>query len=194
MSNTKNTKRALLTSVVAMILCLTMLIGTTFAWFTDSASTNVNSVTSGTLTVELQDATGAKVTNLSWQKAAGAEGETVLWEPGCTYKLQPVTIKNTGSLALKYKIDITGITGNNELKDAIDWTIQIGGENVDLAAYEGHLTAGETAELTISGTMKTSAGNEYQGKSIENVQITVSATQYTYEHDSNDDQYDKNAQ
>ena len=36
MTNVKITKRALLASVIAILICFTMLIGTTFAWFTDS--------------------------------------------------------------------------------------------------------------------------------------------------------------
>ena len=54
MNNTKTTKRALLSSVTAMLICVAMLIGTTFAWFTDSASTAVNKIQAGTLDIELQ--------------------------------------------------------------------------------------------------------------------------------------------
>ena len=75
MNNTKTTKRALLSSVMAMLLCITMLIGTTFAWFTDSASTAVNKIQAGTLDVQLLDEQGNSLegATLSWQKAAGAE-------------------------------------------------------------------------------------------------------------------------
>ena len=54
MNNTKTTKRALLSSVLAMLICITMLIGTTFAWFTDTASTAVNKIQAGTLNVALE--------------------------------------------------------------------------------------------------------------------------------------------
>ena len=49
MTNRKSTKRALLGSVVAMVLCLAMLVGATFAWFTDTASTGVNKIQAGNL-------------------------------------------------------------------------------------------------------------------------------------------------
>ena len=70
MNNTKTTKRALLSSVIAMLLCVTMLIGTTFAWFTDSASTAVNKIQAGKLDValEMKDNGGNWVT---------AEGKTL---------------------------------------------------------------------------------------------------------------------
>ena len=54
MSNTKATKRALLLSVMAMLVCVAMLVGTTFAWFTDSASTAVNKIQAGKLDVALE--------------------------------------------------------------------------------------------------------------------------------------------
>ena len=45
--NSKSTKRALLTSVLAMVVCLAMLVGSTFAWFTDTATTGVNKIQAG---------------------------------------------------------------------------------------------------------------------------------------------------
>ena len=93
MTNRKSTKRALLGSVMAMVLCLAMLIGATFAWFTDTASTGVNKIQAGNLDValEMKDAAGqwvpAEGKTLDFVKAAA--GEQVLWEPGCTYELPP---------------------------------------------------------------------------------------------------------
>lgn len=190
MTNSKKTKGALLSSVVALLLCFAMLLGTTFAWFTDNATTNVNKIQAGTLKIDLQDSNGNSLDGktLSWQKAEGHEKETVLWEPGCTYNLQPITIKNTGNLALKYKVAITGINGDAKLNEVITWEI---GE-VALGT-EQHLAAGQSHEFTISGTMDTSAGNEYQGKYIDSIAITVYATQDAVEYDSNNNQYDANA-
>ena len=191
MNNKKTTKRALLSSVMAIVLCLAMLIGTTFAWFTDTASTAVNKIQAGTLDVQLLDENGNSLEGqtLSWQKAAGAPGgEQVLWEPGCTYKLQPITIKNAGNLALKYKVIISGIKGSAKLNEVIDWTISGADINTEYS-----LTAGASNTLTIEGHMQKSAGNEYQGLSIDNIAITVVATQDTVENDSFNDQYDVNA-
>ena len=49
----KSTKKALLTSVLSLLLCCSMLIGTTFAWFTDNASSGMNTIAAGNLDVEL---------------------------------------------------------------------------------------------------------------------------------------------
>ncbi len=194
MTNSKTTKRALFSSVVALLLCFTMLLGTTFAWFTDNASTSVNTIQAGTLDIQLLDANGDSLEGktLAWQKAAGYENETVLWEPGCTYNLQTITIKNNGNLALKYKIEITGIQGSAKLNDVIDWKINTTNSVSDLGA-DHSLAAGASDTLTISGTMKTTAGNDYQGLTIDGIAIKVLATQDTVEYDSNNNQYDKDA-
>ena len=194
MSNTKSTKRALLTSAMAMILCLAMLIGTTFAWFTDSASTGVNKVQAGTLDIQLLDAEGNEVETLSWQKAEEGKSEEILWEPGCTYNLQSFKIKNNGNLALKYKIKITGINGSDKLNEAITWSYTDAESYAVDINQEGKLAADATTGLiTISGTMDENAGNEYQGLSIDSIAITVLATQDTVEYDSSTNLYDANA-
>ena len=192
MTNRKSTKRALLGSVVAMVLCLAMLVGATFAWFTDTASTGVNKIQAGNLDVQLVDENGNSLEGktLEFKKAANAaEGEAVLWEPGCTYELPAVYVKNNGNLALKYKVTITGINGSAKLNDVIDWTIN----DADLSA-DHSLAAGATSEaLTIKGHMKESAGNEYMNESIDGIAITVAATQDTVENDSLGNTYDKDA-
>ena len=196
MNNKKTTKRALLSSVMAIVLCLAMLIGTTFAWFTDSASTAVNKIQAGTLDVQLLDENGNSLEGqtLAWQKAAGHESDEVLWEPDCTYKLQSFKIKNNGNLALKYKIAISGIGGDAELNEVIDWSYALADGTAFPITDEGHLTAGQdTGLITISGHMQKSAGNEYQGKFIDGIAITVVATQDTVENDSFDNQYDSNS-
>ena len=200
MNSTKMTRRALFTSVVAIFVCITMLIGTTFAWFTDTASTAVNKIQAGTLDIQLLDAQDNSIEgqSLAWQKAAGHESEAVLWEPGCTYNLQSFKIKNNGNLALKYKIVISGIVGDAELLEAIDFTVSgVDGATTaaNLNGFEGKLAANSTTDaITITGHMKESAGNEYQGLSIDGIGITVVATQDTVENDSNGNTYDAGAE
>ena len=193
MTNRKSTKRALLGSIMAMVLCLAMLVGATFAWFTDTASTGVNKIQAGKLDVALEMKEGdswvsAEGKTLDFVKAADAKGEAILWEPGCTYTLPELRVVNNGNLALKYMIKITGIKGDAKLNEAIEWTIG----DVAMGA-EQHLKAGESNEFTIKGHMKESAGNEYMDLTISGISITVYATQDTVESDSFNNQYDKNA-
>ena len=196
-----STKRSLLASVLALVMCVTMLVGTTFAWFTDTASTGVNKIQAGTLDVALE----MKDNDGNWVTAEGktlqfkvngqipAAGTQILWEPGCTYELPELRVVNKGNLALKYKIVISGIQGDAALNNAIEWTIT--NTSATTALDEDHpLAAGASDTLTISGHMKESAGNEYQGKSIDGIGITVVATQDTVEHDSNGNTYDERAE
>ena len=155
----------------------------------------MDKIQAGTLDVQLLDEQGRSLEGqtLSWKKAAGHENEAVLWEPGCTYELQPIVIKNAGYLALKYKIVISGIQGDAELNNAIEWTIT-NTSTVTALDADHALAAGASDTLTIKGHMREDAGNEYQRLSIDGIGITVVATQYTYESDSNNNQYDVNAE
>lgn len=202
MSNSRNTKRSLLTSALAMLTCLTMLIGTTFAWFTDTATTAVNKIQSGTLKLSLEywngnDWVNANNETLSFKKAAGHEAEEVLWEPGCTYELPKLRISNEGNLALKYKIVITGINGSAKLNQVIDWTMELDNESFIMGSEHQLLAkAGETVdadELVIKGHMQDTANNDYQHLEIEGIGITVYATQASVESDSYGPEYDLNA-
>ena len=191
MNNRKATKRALLTSVMALVMCVVMLVGTTFAWFTDTASTSVNTIKAGKLKVLLVDKDGnnLKGKTLEWKAKDNREQSKIFWEPGCEYELQDVYVKNDGNLALKYKIEITGIKGSDKLNEVITWTIN----DANLSA-DHHLAAGDTSTaLTIKGHMDENAGNEYKNLTIENIAITVYATQDTVEYDSTRNDYDANA-
>ncbi len=209
MEKSKQTRRALIPSLLAVILCVAMLVGTTFAWFTDTASTSVNKIQAGTLDVDLEVAAAwdneSKPT--TWETAVGKTltfkttdnraADKILWEPGCTYELPELRVVNKGNLALKYKIIITGIQGSAKLNKVIEWTMKLDG--TDYAVDTEHKLAASTATatdsdtFTISGHMKENAGNEYQGESIEGISITVYATQDTVEYDSNNNQYDEGA-
>ena len=191
MTNRISTKRALVLSLLSMLLCVSMLVGSTYAWFTDTATIAVNKIQAGTLDVALEMKDGD-----NWVSAEGKtlnfktadNREEILWEPGCTYSLPELRVVNKGNLAVKYKVMIYGIKGDAELNDVIDWTI---GDVADGA--ERTLAPNGTAEFTITGKMSETAGNAYQGLSIDGVSITVYATQYAYEKDSKDEKYDENA-
>ena len=196
MTSSNSTKRALISSTLAILMCVAMLIGTTFAWFTDTASTGVNKIQSGKLDVALEMSTdgtnweSAEGKTLTFKTKDNRAADQILWEPGCTYELPQLRVVNKGNLALKYKIQITGIQGDAKLNEVIDWTIN----NAAIDLTEGHLTAGQTgAAFTIKGRMQKIAGNEYQGLSIDGISITVYATQDTVENDSFDNTYDENA-
>ena len=213
MSNKKATKRALLTSITALAMCVVMLVGTTFAWFTDTATANVNKIQAGNLDVALEMLDGtnwvtAEGKTLNFVKAANAPaGEKVLWEPGAEYKLPELRVRNDGNLALKYEVAITGAvdaTPNNgvndlELLNVITFSASIGGGTATSGVYgttiaDGALNAKDDAQtIQLSAKMDENAGNKYQEMAISGIAITVKAMQTSYEYDSNGNTYDRDA-
>ena len=99
MNNKKSTKRALLSSILSLVLCMAMLIGTTFAWFTDSVKSGSNIIKSGNLDIEVSYTLDGE----NWANLDGATElfQKGLWEPGHT-EVVALKIVNKGSLALKY--------------------------------------------------------------------------------------------
>ena len=116
MTSSKSTKRALVTSALAILMCVAMLIGTTFAWFTDTASTAVNKIQAGNLDVELEYSKDFT----EWKKVNDTTKvfeDSTLWEPGRT-EVVYLRVKNAGTLALKYTLGIYNLynsTGKNVL-------------------------------------------------------------------------------
>ena len=139
MTSSKNTKRALLASVLSVALCCAMLIGSTFAWFTDSVTNTGNRIQAGNLEIDLlmdkQDGNG-------YVSIADGEGDIfdeaeiaqnsnkTLWEPGKT-QIVYLGVQNKGSLALKYNIllDVT----DNGLAGALEYAVLDGAQASDLA-------------------------------------------------------------
>ena len=103
MNNKRATKRALLTSVMALVMCVVMLVGTTFAWFTDTASTAVNKIQAGNLDIEVEYTLDGE----TWKDLDRATDifQKGLWEPGHT-EVVALKFKNNGNLALKYSINM----------------------------------------------------------------------------------------
>ena len=110
MNNKRATKRALLTSVMALVMCVVMLVGTTFAWFTDTASTAVNKIQAGNLDIEVEYRTTAGV---DWKTLDNADDlfgtADTRFEPGHT-RVVELKITNAGNLALKYKIGMNVVS------------------------------------------------------------------------------------
>ena len=205
MNNKKATKRALLTSVMALAMCVVMLVGTTFAWFTDTASTGVNKIQAGNLDIELQ----MKDNNGKWVNAEGrilpflvegkipADGTQILWEPGCTYYVPEVRVLNKGNLAVKFEYvpEALGVTGKlaEVLEPVFKTPVDSDGNDIDIEL--DILKPGEASPAWSFGYhMDENAGNEYQNATATGMCVTVLATQASYEKDSFDDQYDKDAE
>lgn len=211
----KTTKRALAMSFVSVFLCVCMLVGTTFAWFTDTVTSSNNIIKSGTLDVEMSWADGkTDPANTTWKNAAeGAIFKNDLWEPGYT-EVRHIKIENKGTLALKYQLNITANGNVSKLADVIDvyyadpavkvadrtlgglaerGTLTAALAGMSTTAY-GELAAGASDTVTIALKMQEDATNEYQNLAIgSDFAVQLVATQLEAEVDSFDKTYDKGA-
>lgn len=206
--NRTSVKRSLFVSAIALTLTAALLIGSTFAWFTSTASTGVNKIESGNLKVDIIGAdSDSHIEKLNFTKAATTDAEAdeeILWEPGGRYLTEGFRIANKGNLALKWKAQVNkGTTaaneGNFDLLDVIDFYL-VTSKDVDdmgtaLDEFTGNLKKTETSDVYyIKGVMKTNADNNYQGLTLDGITITVCATQDTVENDSFDNTYDTDAE
>lgn len=207
----KTTKKAVLAGFLSLLLCVSMLIGSTWAWFTDSAVSSGNKIQAGTLKLKLEM---KNKTNGDWQDITTSSDPVFnydMWEPGYT-EAAALKITNDGSLALKYAAKFVGTAALTKLADVIDVytseTETLPSARTDLETWTkqgtlseffntadtvvtGTLTASQSKYLAIAFKMQESAGNEYQGLSLGGAfDIQVLATQWTDEADSFGKDYD----
>ena len=214
MTKAKSSKRALLISGLALFVCITMLVGSTFAWFTDSVTSAGNKIQAGTLKIDLEllEENGSWTSIKDSQKALFDYDK---WEPGYT-EVKVLRVTNKGTLALKWIAKLVSANTLTDLANVIDVYVNTSAteypaerENLDnwynagtLATFintiedttYGNLEAGETAYLGLALRMQEEAGNEYQGMDLGGAfDIMIMATQLTAEEDSFNDQYDFDA-
>ena len=103
MTKKHSTKRSLIASILILCLCFTSLIGTTFAWFTDSVTSANNVIKTGNLDIKAEYTLDGE----TWNDFDGAADlfQKGAWEPGHT-EVVAIRITNVGSLALKYKVNM----------------------------------------------------------------------------------------
>jgi len=204
MTKTKSTKRALLLSALSLLMCVSMLIGSTYAWFTDEVKSAGNTIQAGTLDIVLEKYTSTggwedaenKTIAFRTNENSNVSAEDILWEPGCTYWMENIRVRNNGTLALKYEIALSDITGDPALLRAIEFTYTAydgngGSVSGALNEIKGELLPGQTSgSIIIEAHMKEDAGNECQGKKLENISVVVFAQQLTHEYDTLGNQYD----
>ena len=149
MTQRKNTKRALLASVLSIVLCAAMLVGLTFAWFTDGVSTVNNKIVAGNLDVALYNVDGDVETEVTENTNLFDSGS--LWEPGHV-EVVNLKIANLGSLALTYQFAINvasekgsvNVYGNEfKLSDYIKFAVIEGNQSYE--SRDAAITAAEEA-------------------------------------------------
>ena len=153
MTNFVTTKRALLTSVLSLVLCFAMLLGTTFAWFTDTVTSSGNVIQTGNLKVKMEWEEGnVVVADSVWKDASqGPIFNNKLWEPG-RIEAKHIKITNVGTLALKYELNIVPQGTVSELADVIDVYYFETATQLDRSIATNGIRLGTLAELLNPGT------------------------------------------
>ena len=160
MTKTRSTKRALILSMMSLLLCAAMLIGTTYAWFTESVSSVNNIITGGNLDVELWYKTVDPTDPTKTTEWAEVDANTnvftdALWEPGHTQVVY-LKVVNKGTLSLKYQLgvnvasELAGINEKGEifrLSDYIEYSVMDGEKTGDRATLRAEAAKAEAMKL-----------------------------------------------
>lgn len=155
----QSTMRALLTGVLAVLICLTMLVGATFAWFTASVTSGRNRIISGNLDMELSFKASL---NEKYWKIVGEDTELfpdeAIWLPGHTEVIY-FRIQNKGTLAFKYHIDVS-VLENSLLREEFNGAplyvsdVIMSGSHVEENTYNPDGSLKETSESLIAKRIK----------------------------------------
>lgn len=189
MRASRKIKSALFGGALLTIITVMLMLGSTMAWFQDTEVV-INTYTFGNLDVDIvekkNDGQIVGATTLQFVKPDGGEYQAgaYLFEPGATFQLKEFYIKNSGDVALKYrlKLDTTGATGQKELLDSMTITATMGNgspaPSFSLDSETRTLAAGRMdGPVRIYIHMKKEAGNEYQDMTVEGLVVKVIAVQ-----------------
>ena len=158
------TRSALFMSIISMLLCVSMLVGTTFAWFTDEVQTGMNTIAAGNLDVELL-ADGQKV-----DSATKLFDTVEKWEPGVVV-YENLQVANVGTLALKYQMtlnfgnenDLNGHKLSEVLQVAIIDKIDANATRAQvLAAAKAATNVGTLANFYLTGELEAGVSSTEQ--------------------------------
>ncbi|MBQ8850208.1 MAG: hypothetical protein IJ011_07770 [Clostridia bacterium] len=217
MTNKKSTKRALLASIASLLLCFTMLIGTTYAWFTDSVTSASNVIKTGNLDIKLlmdtdvdgtyDDISDSTSPIFGEGSIAQNNNAATLWEPGKT-QVAYLAIQNGGNLDLKYTVGLNVQNVSKDLYEVMEYAIVADAdkdapvtawtsgnsvvEGTQSVSDDVALKVGETHYFALVIHMDEEAGSEYMDGQV-NFDLTVLATQLNSESDAFDSDYDKDA-
>lgn len=188
MRASRKIKSALFGGALLTIITVMLMLGSTMAWFQDTEVV-INTYTFGNLDVDIVEENDGQIvgaTTLQFVKPDGGEYQAgaYLFEPGATFQLKEFYIKNSGDVALKYrlKLDTTGATGQKKLLDSMTITATMGNgspaPSFSLDSETRTLAAGRMdGPVRIYIHMKEAAGNEYQDLSVEGLVVKVIAVQ-----------------
>ena len=144
MTSKKAMQRSILSSVVAIALCCTMMLGATWAWFTDTIVNTGNTIASGVwggaVGLEVLNAEGA------WVNANTSTAPIFTctdWKPGDSIA-RVIKVSNNGNIDLDWEAAVVATENDGGLSDVIDvyykWDVTDNTTDITGWEYVGTLT------------------------------------------------------
>ena len=213
----ENRKSKIFIAILVVVLCLSVCIGLTYAYFTDSAKSSGNKIQAGNLKLDLQ--LYDKVNG--WQSIKNSEDPIFnyeKWEPGYV-DAKLLKIENLGDLAMQWEAKLVSTEAVSAFANAIEVYVKTSDSEfaypVDRAEALAWTKVGtldqfiNTANKLANGTF-TAQGEAYyigiafympaeiedntlQGQVLGAFDIQINATQYTHESDAFGSDYDEDA-
>lgn len=192
----KAVKRSIILCALSLVLCVALLVGSTFAWFSDSITNSGNTITAGNLTAQWSYRTLNSEDSVAYEpvseELALFSADTV-WQPGEPHGYD-FKVENTGSVDFEWEltIDLADTAGEsqNNLTDVL--VVYVDGEKSDVAFADGAKlisgtlavsddestteTDGSSCEFSLAFAIPENAGNDYQNSSVS-FSLTLSARQ-----------------
>lgn len=185
----KSNKQAFMIAALIILLCLVCLAGATLALFTGDLSDGTIGIitTAGEVKVDIVDASDeeSSLEGKVLQFRTSSDQKEILFEPGATFCTQGFKIKNLGDIPVRFRVSVSedDTIDMQEFHEAFEvWISTDPTTRTDAALltdFQDTLGVGKCSEDTyyLLVRMKTSAGNDFQGKTYEGIGITVYAVQ-----------------
>ena len=122
--------RLLLPSFLAVIMCLLLFVGTSYAWFTTSKANANNQITAGKMIAKGSFSVGSSApTELSFETAAGGG-----WKKTASFSVDSsesvtITVENAGSVEMGYMVYFTAVGG-------VETLLPIGADTKEILAAQ----------------------------------------------------------
>lgn len=182
----KSVYRKIIVPVIVILLCLTSMIGVTWALFTNGEDGKIGvNVTSGNINIDIINEDGKSLLNDVLNFVPKDGREVIYFEPGATFYTEPFQVQNKeNSISINYRICVSDDESEDMAAFEEGFELWITKDPTDLSdasrmmSFSGELGVGDTSEMYyLVIRMKETAGNEFQGKEYSGIGITVIAVQ-----------------
>jgi hypothetical protein len=180
-------KKTLLSAALMMVFSVTMLLGTTYAWWSETIVVDENILQMGDLDLKVELADPAEDVNgvRTWYNlgdeytTTGIFETTKTLEPGST-DTRVVRVTNDGSIPLAFNVFVD-VDETNQLIPYVDFTVTGAGLNYTHTIYDISsgwivLQPGEVIDFNVTYNVKTTLGDTDNGFFGEGLDLPFTVT------------------